>query len=313
MRLHANLLLTVLALAPPVWAGPSALAVETGGSCSDASPLDNEAGPAPPAVSDTRDPIYYPGDTERARPLLAKLARNIVLDQKDIWTSPFHMNRHNAALWLGFTAATAALIATDHSTSTILQNSKGQVRAANLVSKTGAAYTVIPTAAAFYLTGVLVNNEKARETGVLGAEAMLDGIIVYEVLKTVASRDRPNSSKDAGEFFSGGASFPSGHAMTAWAFASVVAHEYSHTRVVPIVAYGLAALVTGARIAARQHYASDVFVGGAAGWFIGTYVYHTHQVHLGHHHGLIARVVPELQPATRTYAVSLNLGRSETR
>lgn len=309
----AYLLLTMLALAVPVWGESSTLGIETGESCGESLFRAGEGDPAPPVVSDSRDPIYYPGDTEHVKPLFSKLARNLLLDQKEIWTSPFHMNRRNAGLWLGFTAATAALIATDNKTSTILENSKGQIRAGNLVSKTGASYTVIPTAAAFYLTGVLADNQKARETGVLGAEAMLDGIIVYEVVKTVASRNRPNSVKDAGEFFSGGASFPSGHAMTAWAFASVVAHEYSHTRVVPIVAYGLAALVTGARIAARQHYASDVFAGGAAGWFIGTYVYHTHEEHLGHHHGLMARLTPEVQPATRTYAIGLNLGRSDAR
>ena len=302
----------MLTLALPVWAAP-AFTIDTGGSCSEATLLDADAGSSRPPASDVRDPIFYPGDTERLKPLLGKLARNMWIDQKEIWTSPFHMNRRTAPLWLGFTAATAALIATDSQTSTILENSKGQVRAGNLVSKTGAAYTVIPTAAAFYLTGVLVDNQKARETGVLGAEAMLDGIIVYGVVKTVASRNRPNSVKDAGKFFSGGSSFPSGHAMTSWAFASVVAHEYAHTRVVPIIAYGLAAMVTGARIAARQHYASDVLAGGAAGWFIGTYVYHTHELHLGHHHGLAARFVPEVEPGTRTYALGLNLGRSDAR
>jgi hypothetical protein len=45
---------------------------------------------------DRRDRIFYPGDTERPKPLLRKLFLNIVLDQKDIFTSPFHANRHNA-------------------------------------------------------------------------------------------------------------------------------------------------------------------------------------------------------------------------
>ena len=50
----------------------------------------------PPPVLDRRDRIFYPGDTERPKPLLRKLFLNIALDQKDIFTSPFHVNRHNA-------------------------------------------------------------------------------------------------------------------------------------------------------------------------------------------------------------------------
>src|ERR1700723_886675 len=53
-----------------------------------------------PLVEDRRDRIFYPGDTEHLNPLLRKLALNIVLDEKDIFTSPLHVNRHNALEWL---------------------------------------------------------------------------------------------------------------------------------------------------------------------------------------------------------------------
>src|ERR1700682_3244665 len=78
-------------------------------------------------LQDARDRVYYPGDTERVKPLARKLVGNVLLDQKDIWTSPFHMHKSAAKWWLGFGALTAALIATDHHTSTLLENSKGQV------------------------------------------------------------------------------------------------------------------------------------------------------------------------------------------
>src|SRR5713101_3299477 len=54
----------------------------------------------PPSSLDRRDRIFYPGDTERPKPLLRKLFLNIVFDQEDIFTSPFHVNRHNALEWL---------------------------------------------------------------------------------------------------------------------------------------------------------------------------------------------------------------------
>src|SRR5690349_8510941 len=47
-----------------------------------------------PSLLDRRDRIFYPGDTERPKPLFRKLFLNIALDQKEIFTSPFHVNRH---------------------------------------------------------------------------------------------------------------------------------------------------------------------------------------------------------------------------
>jgi hypothetical protein len=96
------------------------------------------------------------------KPLLWKLGGNILLDQKEIWTSPFHMHAGDAKWWIGFGAATAALIATDHTTSTALENSKGQITWGNNVSKIGAAYTLIPLVAGFYGYGVLRDDPKAR-------------------------------------------------------------------------------------------------------------------------------------------------------
>jgi len=69
------------------------------------------------AVSmDSRDRIFYPGDTERLKPLAGKLFANTLLDQKEIWTSPFHMRRQDIKWWVGIAGVTAALIATDHRT-----------------------------------------------------------------------------------------------------------------------------------------------------------------------------------------------------
>lgn len=256
---------------------------------------------------DKRDLIWYPGDTESVGPLTHKLFANIWLDQKEIWSSPFHMNRKNAALWLGFGALTGALIATDRHTSTLLANSKGQVAWGNHVSNIGASYTILPLDAGFYVYGVLRDDPKPREVGVLGGEALLDSLVVFEVLKTVTGRKRPDAQHEASHFFDAGDSFPSGHTTESWAFASVVAHEYGRgSKIVPIVAYSLATVVSAARITANRHYASDVVAGAAIGYFIGRYVYRTHMDHAIHKHGwLQPQIVPEFDPRTRTYSAAL--------
>lgn len=262
----------------------------------------------PKTPQDARDRVFYPGDTERAKPLARKLVGNILLDQKEIWTSPFHMHARDAGWWLGIGAVTAALIATDHQTSTVLENSKGQVLWGNRLSNIGAAYTLIPIVAGFYTFGVLDDNPKARETAVLGGEALLDSLIVVSVLKPIAGRNRPNAKDDPGSFFDGGASFPSGHAIEVWSLASVISYEYGHTKLVPIIACALAGVVTVARFTAQQHYASDLVAGGGMGWFIGRYVWKTHQDHAIHTHSKIqAQIMPQIQPSTGTYGVAVVL------
>jgi membrane-associated phospholipid phosphatase len=261
-------------------------------------------------LQDARDRVYYPGDTERAKPLARKLAGNVLLDQKDIWTSPFHMHKSDAKWWLGLGAVTAALIATDRHTSTLLENSKGQVAWGNNLSTIGAAYTLIPVVAGFYTFGVLDENPKARETAVLGGEALLDSLIVVSILKPIAGRNRPNAKDDQGSFFDGGASFPSGHAIETWSLASVISYEYGHTKLVPIIACALAGVVTVSRFSAQQHYASDLVAGAGMGWFIGRYVWKTHQDHAIHTHRKIqAQLVPQIQPGSRTYAMSVVLSK----
>lgn len=267
-----------------------------------------QAGQANP-FEDPRDRVFYPGDTERIKPLGHKLLANILLDQKEIWSSPFHLRAKDAKWWIGFSGLTAALIATDHRTSTAFENSNGQISWGNHLSQVGASYTLIPLVAGFYGYGVLRDDPKPREVGVLGAEALLDSLIVVEVLKPIGGRNRPDSHGEKAQFFDGGDSFPSGHAIESWALASVIAHEYGHSKFVPILAYGLASVVSTARFAAQRHYASDIVTGGAMGWFIGRYVYQTHMDHALHPHAwLHPQIVPQFQPSERTYGIALNFG-----
>lgn len=229
----------------------------------------------------------------------------LLQDQKAIWTSPFHTSKSDAKWWGIFGGATAVLIATDKTTSRQLPNTKDQVSFANITSKMGAAYTLVPVSAAFYFAGALTKNDRLRETGFLGAEALANSLITVNVIKIATQRERPTEGNGDGRFFQGkgriwnsGAGFPSGHAIETWAMASVIAHQYPHPRIVPILAYGLATTVAGSRFAARKHFASDIVVGAAMGWFIGDYVF-------GKRHD------PEVDPPRsklRRFLAHINLG-----
>jgi membrane-associated phospholipid phosphatase len=293
------------------------LCKQSGGPTAE-SPSEQQSPQQPPASADSqaeptgldrRDRIFYPSDTERLKPLSRKLFLNILLDQKDIFTSPFRMNRTNAKWWLLSGAVTAGLIASDHHIANSLENSNGQVQWGGRISQIGAAYTLVPLVAGYYVFGVVTDHAKAREIGVLGTESLLDSLIVAGVLKEVFRRNRPDES-DPGEFWGGGRSFPSGHAIQVWSIASLVSHEYHHQPIVAIAVYSLAGIVSAARIAAQKHFASDVFVGGAMGWFIGRYVYDTHMSHLAHKHSsLMPVIVPRVEVATRNYGLMLLFGQ----
>jgi membrane-associated phospholipid phosphatase len=207
-----------------------------------------------------------------------RMPKYILQDQIAIWSSPFHTAKRDAKWWAIFGGLSGALIATDRWSVKQLPNSSIQVSVSTWGSRIGAAYTLVPLTAGFYFAGTAFHGDRFRETGLIGFEALIDANLVVESLKLVADRARPLESDGKGHFEDspGGrwsSSFPSGHAVNVWAMASVIAHQYRHPVIVPVIAYALASTVVVARVGARQHFPGDVAAGSALGWFIGDYVY----------------------------------------
>jgi hypothetical protein len=207
-----------------------------------------------------------------------RMPKYLLQDQKAIWTSPFHTVKKDAKYWAIFGAATVAFVAADRHIVTQLPNSSSQVSVSTWASRVGSAYTLIPLSAAFYVAGTAGHEERFRETGLLAFETLIDSNMVVVAAKIVSDRARPLESDGKGHFLDSpngrwSSGFPSGHAISTWAMASVIAHQYPHPRIVPILAYGLASTVVIARVGARQHFPGDVVAGSAMGWFLGDYIY----------------------------------------
>jgi len=231
--------------------------------------------PTPKAVVPAASPSSSVPRAKTA-PLERQLFKNILRDQAAIWTAPLHIRRADAAWLVPLGVSSAALIATDSRTSFAVRDKQKLITVSHAVSFPGSGYGSPSIVGAFYLIGLARHDARARETGLLAAEALIDASLVSVTLKGTTQRLRPLYNNSRGRFFHGGTSFPSGHAAGVWSIASVVADEYKDRPLVRFGAYGLATAVSIARYTGRNHYLSDSLVGGAIGYGVGHYVYRKH-------------------------------------
>lgn len=206
--------------------------------------------------------------------------RNILKDQAAIWTSPFRLRASNIAGPAVLVLATTVAITTDHQAMSPSHFRDAALNRHAETASNGLVGALIALPPAIYGMGRLRHSPQAEETGILGSEAMIDGIAVNEVIKLLARRERPNVDSAKGKFFQtsvgSDSSFPSNHCVFAWSSAAVIASEYPDWRT-QLAVYGMASGVSVSRIVARQHFPSDVLVSSAVGWMIGRYVFHRHQ------------------------------------
>ena len=269
------------------------------------------------SVSMSNASAQAPTSTPKPSPtpsLERKFLKNILRDQRAIWTSPLHVQKDDAKWLAPLGLSTAALIATDRRTADALDDNSTRLKVSHAISDLGSGYGAGSIAGAFYLIGRATHSQRARETGLLGGEALIDSGIVAAVLKRATQRPRPRAGRERGDFFDGGLSFPSGHSIAAWSLATVVANEYRDCRLVQVSAYGLAAAVSVSRYTGRNHFLSDVLVGSAIGYGIGRYVYRAHHdpalesVSQETPHTpskLLPLIVPRYERAVHSYGVAL--------
>jgi membrane-associated phospholipid phosphatase len=236
--------------------------------------------------------------------------KNILHDQKSIWTAPFHLKRSDAKWVVPSSIGLIALFATDRITGDEIFEANRQVNLSRYISNAGSIYGLGAAATTFYLIGRKTGNYRARETGLLSAEALLDSAIVESALKGITQRARPLDGVERSEFFDGGSSFPSGHSTQAWAVATVIANEYKHRPAVQIAAYGIASAISVARFTGHKHYISDVVAGSAMGFGIGKFVYNAHHREALESDGAISKsawpmIMPQYNREARQYGVAL--------
>ncbi len=212
-----------------------------------------------------------PGEDPENR-LVSPFLKHLAGDQKEFWTAPARLKVKDLKWILPAAGVTAAFIASDSWWAKQVNPSHMQT---SLHISDYSVYSMIGLGGASFLFGHMTHKDHLQETGLLSSEAAIDSTAVAYLFKGITERQRPLDGNGHGDFFQGGASFPSEHSAIAWSIASVWAHEYPGW-FSQMAAYGLASTVTITRVTAQQHFPSDVIVGSALGWYFGRQVYRAH-------------------------------------
>jgi membrane-associated phospholipid phosphatase len=207
---------------------------------------------------------------------------NILHDQKDLWLFPTKLSHENHWLpALVVAGVTAGLLAADAHDTPYFRRTQTFSGFDRVFSGTITNSEILIAPASFYVVGLFDKDAYTRKTGLLAAEALADVTVLDLVMKGVTRRLRPSDIPPYGNFsdtffkknkspFS--SSFPSGHSISAFAVATVIAGRYGKRhRWVPFVAYGVAGVIGFSRITNQAHFPSDVFLGAALGYAVAQF------------------------------------------
>jgi membrane-associated phospholipid phosphatase len=140
------------------------------------------------------------------------------------------------------------------------------------ITHLGNGVVLIGLMTALYVSGEVSDNNSLRKTALLSLESYLTTGIIVRGFKSAVGRARPWTGESSHSFHpfstrSRFASFPSGHASSAFAVATVIADQSNKTYI-DVLAYSLATLVAISRVHIDRHWASDILVGSAIGYFV---------------------------------------------
>jgi len=220
------------------------------------------------------------------------LFKSLLQDQGRIWSSPFRMKGKDFLVWGGVAVVTGVLIANDE----VIYREFKKYQAKHKwvddvgpqVTKLGLGEWNLGIAGAFYLGGLILKDRKAKETARLTLMTFIHTGLVVQVGKHLSGRQEPGWNNNSGVDHWAGPSgfferyksgqmrrfdaFPSGHTISIFGTATVIAEMYKKTIWVPVLSYSVATLCGLSRVTEDTHWLSDVFLGAVLGYAIGKFV-----------------------------------------
>jgi hypothetical protein len=191
-------------------------------ACPAIDPVPEAASPAP-AEPATEKP---PGFPARVGTALLDEGKRWVGDAAALATNPLHWHQEDLRRFGLFAFSVGGLIVADQQIYTGIQDIRSSFTnsVSNATTDFGAQYAYY-ISGGLILGGLVAKDANIRDTGREALEAAVFAGIITNAFKEVFGRVRPYASDGQTIFepFSGNKSFPSGHATTAFAVASVIA------------------------------------------------------------------------------------------
>lgn len=212
-------------------------------------------------------------------------------DEWVILTSPFRIKGKHLLTWGSAALITAVLIKNDEE---LYRDTKNYQQKHGWVDELspkmrwfGDGNVNLGIAGGFYLCGVVFKSKKARKTAELSLMSLIHAGVAVQLVKHLAGRKRPEAAPVGEDHWEGPAgffkrykdhrdmyydAFFSGHTVTAFSVATVIAKMYNKPFIVPALCYTLASLAGLSNVTEDAHWLSDVFVGALVGYAIGNFV-----------------------------------------
>ena len=236
-----------------------------------------------------RTQVEYP-DTNVSVPGKVWFLKGFFQDEAKLWSSPIRNADKRFTFWVPVFGATMLAMANDEKIYSEFKKFQGKHQWVSDVSPVltygGENITDLSICGLFYVGGLAFQNHKAMQTGTLCLEALGHAGLIVTVGKLITGRQRPgyDNGKDYWHWFPASFkqfgsdpqpkydAFPSGHTIAAWSVATVIAKQYKNHKIIPVLAYTAAAGVGLSRITQDAHWMSDVIIGAAMGYTIGSFI-----------------------------------------
>jgi len=199
-------------------------------------------------------------------------------DGSALFTSPLHWKEKDGITLGALFVTTAAVYLKDESirANSFKQRSEMNDEISDAAKLYGEIAAPVIIGGGIYTAGLFSKNEYIRVTGRMVFESVLYSGIVTNVFKTAIGRSRPQKEEGSQfyrllSFNTGNTSMPSGHSTVAFAVSSVLANRINNT-FASIGLYTLAGITALSRVYHDEHWASDVLLGSAIGYFIGDFI-----------------------------------------
>ena len=209
--------------------------------------------------------------------------RDALADVVYIWKSPLHSDKRDWIGVLGVAAGTAALLPVDDQIdSWIVRHPNAAIVKATTpwnedhpeFGDLSTGRRLLPLSGVLIASGMVSGNRKLREAGWGCLSAWQSSSTVRELLYATISRERPSLNNGDQYAIKGGGgnwdhhSFIGGHAANAVACTAFWNTRF-HMGVLEPVLYASALGISLSRMADRRHWATDTWIGMAAGYAMG--------------------------------------------